>query len=213
MELPLFPLHLVLFPGRPQPLHIFETRYRQMLRDCLDSDQRFGVVAIRCGREAGGCAQTYDVGTISEIGSVEHLDDGRANLVARGVDRFRIREILTDRPYLRAVCDPLDDEPATAVDAKLAAAVRAALLPYLAELGAPLELLQRIPVEPAPLSWLAAAAVQVDVPEQQTLLEVGSCGGRLEQSLRILRREYGFMRYVGSVGSLRPVAPAGAQLN
>ena len=213
MELPLFPLHLVLFPGRPQPLHIFEPRYRELLEDCLETDQRFGIVAIRCGREGGGCAQTYDVGTISEITSVEQLTDGRANIVSRGVDRFRITKVLKDRSYLRAEVTMLDDQPPGDADARIAATVRAALIPYLAELGAPQELLDRIPEQPAPLSWLAAAAVQVDIPEQQQLLEVESCGARLAQSLRILRREQGFMKHVGSVGSLRPVAPAGAQLN
>lgn len=213
MELPLFPLHLVLFPGRPQPLHIFEQRYRELLVDCEQSDRRFGIVAIRCGAEAGGQARPYDVGTIAEISDVEHLPDGRANLVSRGVDRFRITELLHDRPYLRARVEQLDDQPSGPQDEQIAGAVRAALIPYLAELGAPEELLARIPTKPAPLSWLAAAAVQVDVPEQQQLLEVDSCGRRLEQSLRILRREHGFMRHVGSVGSLRPVAPAGAQLN
>ena len=213
MELPLFPLHLVLFPGRPQPLHIFEDRYQQMLADCMEAGARFGIVAIRCGAEAGGDAHTYGVGTIAEISDIDRLPDGRANVVSRGVDRFRIVELLHDRPYLRARVEQLDDQPPAPEDDQVAEAVRAALIPYLAELGAPEELLARIPSKPAPLSWLAAAAVQVDVPEQQQLLEVDSCRRRLEQSLRILRREHGFMRHVGSVGSLRPVAPAGAQLN
>ena len=213
MELPLFPLHLVLFPGRPQPLHIFEPRYRQLLSDCMESDARFGIVAIRSGQEVGDEAEIYDVGTVAEITKIERLADGRANIVSRGVSRFRVDALMPAAPYLKARVNPLLETPTCAADDERAGAVRAMLMPYLAGLGAPEELLERIPSDPEQLSWLAAAALQVDVPEQQQLLELDSCGERLDVALRILRRENQIMRHFGSVGSLRPVGPAGAQLN
>lgn len=213
MELPLFPLHLVLFPGRPQPLHIFEPRYRQLLSDCMEGDARFGIVAIRSGQEVGDSAEIYDVGTIAEITKVERLPDGRANIVGRGISRFRVDELMPASPYLKAHVNPLQEPPSRPGDVERAQTVRSLLLPYLASLGAPDELLERIPTAPEPLSWLAAAALQVDVPEQQQLLELDSCGGRLDVALGILRRENQIMRHFGSVGSLRPVGPAGPQLN
>lgn len=213
MELPLFPLHLVLFPGRPLPLHVFELRYRQMLADCLRADRRFGVVAIKAGSDVGRPADVFRVGTIAEIEHVERFDDGRARIATRGVQRFRIDAIVPGRPYLCGRVRPLEEAPAVAADTERAQLLRRVLLPYLAELGAPDELLRRIPSHPTELAWLAAAALQVEVPEQQRLLELDSCGQRLEATLEALRREAGLMRHFGTVGSLRPPGPAGADLN
>jgi len=213
MELPLFPLHLVLFPGRPLPLHLFELRYREMLADCLRADRRFGVVAIRGGSDVGRAADVFSVGTIAEIEDVARFDDGRARIVTRGVQRFSIDAIVPGHPYLCARVRPLEEAPAVAADTGRAEALRRVLLPYLAELGAPDELLRRIPSRPAELAWLAAAALQVEIPEQQRLLELDSCSQRLEATLEALRREAGLMRHFGTVGSLRPPGPAGADLN
>ncbi len=213
MELPLFPLHTVLFPGRPLPLHIFEQRYREMLRQCLDGSRRFGVVAIKSGAEAGGGAELFDVGTVAEIERVEQLEDGRANIVTRGVERFRIVDVLHDASYLRAKADPLPEPPPDTAAANRALTVREVLIPYLAALGAPLQMLERVPATPQALAWLAASTLQVEVPVQQQLLEVEDCGARLEHTLQILRREAGIVRHFGTVGSLRPAGPAGADLN
>lgn len=213
MELPLFPLHVVLFPGRPLPLHIFEPRYRQMLRDCMDDDRRFGVVAIRSGHEVGGGAKTFGVGTVARIDSVIELPDGRADIVTRGEQRFRVVERLPEAPYPRAQVEPLVDAAPCSQAVDLANRVRRLLVPYLASLGAPPELLVRVPEEPVSLSYLAAAAAQVEVPEQQRLLELGTCAERLEAALATLRRETGMMRRLGTTGSLRPAGPCGAELN
>ena len=213
MELPLFPLHVVLFPGRPLPLHVFEPRYRQLLADCLAGDRRFGVVAIRSGSEVGYAADVFSVGTIAEIAEVERFDDGRANIVTRGVQRFRVDAVVPGRPYPCARARPLEEAPAGPDDDHRAEALRRVLLPYLAELGAPNELLVRIPRRPSDLAWVAAAALQIEVPEQQRLLELDSCSQRLEAALAMLRREAGLMRHLGTVGSLRPAGPGGAELN
>lgn len=213
MELPLFPLHVVLFPGRPLPLHIFEDRYRVMLSDCLDSDRLFGVVAIRSGQEASGCAETFDVGTVARIENVKELTDGRCDIVTRGAQRFRIREFLNGTPYAAARVELLEDPPVADLDRRRAQRVRRLLIPYLSCLGAPDELLQCVPCEPEPLAYLAAAALQVDLPRQQQLLELGSTGERLDATFQLLRQETGLIRHLGSVASLRPPGPGGAQLN
>ncbi len=214
MELPLFPLHVVLFPGRQLPLHLFEMRYREMLTDCRGGQNRFGVVAIRAGRAEGGAkVDLFKVGTVAQIEHVAELPDGRFNIVTRGTQRFRVLQLLDGTPYLRAEVELLSDGPAGPEEAARARQLRELLLPYLASLGAPDELLERVPSEPNGLAYLAAAAVQVEVPEQQRLLELESTGRRLEATLRMLRREASLMRHFGTVGSLLPPGPGGADLN
>ncbi|MBF6600779.1 MAG: LON peptidase substrate-binding domain-containing protein [Dehalococcoidia bacterium] len=75
MDLRLFPLQTVLFPGMRLPLHIFEERYKIMVRECIDEDAPFGVVLIRSGAEVGGGAIPHDVGTTARIIQVEYLDE------------------------------------------------------------------------------------------------------------------------------------------
>lgn len=213
MELPLFPLHLVLFPGRPLPLHLFERRYRQLLTDCLAADRRFGVVAIRSGQEVGAAPDIFDVGTVAAVEHVDAHDDGRFDIVTRGVQRFRILAPLDGTPYLRAEVELLEDGAVGMDIAERAAELRDLLVPYLANLGAPEELLCRLPEGADQLAYLAAAAAQVAVPEQQRLLELDSTASRVAATLEILRRETGIMRHFGTVGSLRPPGPGGAELN
>lgn len=107
-RLPLFPLHLVLFPGEPLPLHIFEPRYREMLADCLDGDQRFGITAAT-PPTAGA------LGSVARIRAAQPLDDGRSNIVVMGERRFAIRAILPEeRAYLVGAVEEFDDQPGTA---------------------------------------------------------------------------------------------------
>lgn len=85
----LFPLNIVLFPGGPLPLRIFETRYVDMVRSCMRGDQRFGVALIRAGGEVGP-AETFDVGTMAKIIDFHQLSDGFLGLSCIGEQRFRI---------------------------------------------------------------------------------------------------------------------------
>jgi hypothetical protein len=111
MDLPLFPLHTVLCPGIALPLHIFEPRYRAMVRHCLQTDEPFGVVWIREGREVGsGELSVAAVGTVAQIREADRRVDGRYDLIAVGTGRFRIEEVFTDRaPYLVARAEPMAD--------------------------------------------------------------------------------------------------------
>jgi uncharacterized protein len=84
VELPLFPLQTVLYPGVPIPLHVFEDRYRQMFARVLDGERRFGVVAIVRGRDVDRDATYHPVGCVAEVREVRHHADGRLDLVARG---------------------------------------------------------------------------------------------------------------------------------
>ncbi len=97
--LPQFPLGLVLFPSMVLPLHVFEPRYRSMIRDVLDGDQRFGVVMIEKGMETGGGDQRSSFGTIARVLEAEEFPDGRWSVVTVGVERFRVETWLPDDPY------------------------------------------------------------------------------------------------------------------
>ena len=101
VELPLFPLDTVLFPGMPIQLHIFEPRYILMMNTCIEKGAPFGVVLIRKGAEAGGkLAEPCMVGCTASILHVQPLEAGRMNLIAIGQERFRIQSLHYDLPYL-----------------------------------------------------------------------------------------------------------------
>jgi len=112
MELPLFPLNTVLCPGIALPLHVFEDRYRAMIRQCLADQAPFGVVLIREGSEAGTGAISFSgVGTIAEIRDASPYDDGRFDLLVVGTRRFEIRRVLSGRrPYLVADVEMLEEQ-------------------------------------------------------------------------------------------------------
>lgn len=102
-RLPLFPLEVVLFPGTPLPLHIFEPRYRTMLADCLAADERFGLLPPA---RDGSPPLSGTVGCIARIRASHELPDGRSNIVVVGERRFLLRQALTaDSPYLIGLVD------------------------------------------------------------------------------------------------------------
>jgi Lon protease-like protein len=121
--LPMFPLGTVLFPYGLLPLHVFEPRYRMMMRECLRGDQEFGVVLIERGSEVGGGDVRFDIGTRARIVRATELDDGRYALTVVGVRRIRVAEWLPDDPYPRALVVDLDE---AALDASDDADARAA---------------------------------------------------------------------------------------
>jgi Lon protease-like protein len=197
-DLPLFPLGVVLFPGMALPLHIFEPRYREMIARCLDADRRFGVVLIKEGREVGDPATPFDVGTATEIASVERLPDGRINLVTVGTRRFRCVQHLQVTPYRVARVEWLDDEVGASGDvAALTGEVRTAVEEYLQALYALAEQPRRpieFPDEPAALSFQVGAMLQISADERQRLLEIDDTESRLRQELVYLRRETRLLR-------------------
>jgi Lon protease-like protein len=111
MQVPLFPLHTVLFPGVALPLHIFEERYRLMVARCLESETPFGVVLIRAGSEVGGGDLSIaGVGTFAAIREAERHPDGRYDLLTVGIGRFAIESVDTStEPYLVATVAPLPE--------------------------------------------------------------------------------------------------------
>jgi Lon protease-like protein len=132
--LPMFPLGSVLLPGGLLPLHVFEPRYRDMVRDCLraDGDPEFGQTLIMHGWETGGGDDRAMVGTVARMLQVDALDEDRYALIAVGTRRIRVNAWLPDDPYPVADVDdwPDDDPDPAGLDALVAAShtrVRAAL--------------------------------------------------------------------------------------
>ena len=182
-RLPLFPLPLVLFPGAPLPLHIFEPRYRIMLADCLEGDREFGI-AFRPDGVAERDLPTGHVGCVARVESTELLPDGRSNVIVRGTDRFALdRYLESTRPYHVAETSSYDDadEPPLTL-APGAARVRE----LFTRVGTAARTLQDdpdalplLPDDPTLLAFAVAALIDMDAPARQRLLTSRSPSGRL----------------------------------
>ncbi len=201
--LPLFPLGTVLFPGLVLPLHVFEERYRTLVAELLEQPEarrRFGVVAIREGREVGpdGVAALHEVGCTARVRRIEPHPDGRFDLVTVGGELFRLTGLRRSRPYLVGEVEWLPDELGPPDEAGLlAAAVRRALAGYaaaLGEAGGTSVQLPELPDDPLLLGHLVAATVQVDLAERQALLAQPDGCTRLARELSLLRRETELLR-------------------
>jgi Lon protease-like protein len=172
--LPIFPLELVLFPGTPLPLHIFEPRYQEMIGECLEQKTPFGVVrAVEKGLAEVGCAAD-----IVEV--TKKYDDGRLDILTEGRRRFEIRELDQDRSFLRAAVHYFDDAPGAAAPADIARA--AGLQKELMALAGAAEPADVETGHPQ-LSFQLAAAVPLDLDFKQTLLGMRSEPERLKAVL------------------------------
>jgi Lon protease-like protein len=168
--LPIFPLDLVLLPGSPLPLHIFEPRYKEMIAECLEQKKPFGVVRA----SSDGVAE---IGCTAEIVSVtKKYDDGRMDILTRGVERFEVIELNQDRSFLQARVSVVDDERQKPATDMVTQAVR--LYGEIAKLAG---------TEPSGpderagnLSFLLAGSLPVDLDFKQSLLSTLSEAKRLE---------------------------------
>ena len=189
--LPLFPLNTVLFPGAALPLQIFEDRYKQMLQDCMAADSRFGAVLIKEGVEVGDEAVPHTIGTVAEIVQVSDEQRGRFLISCVGRQRFHIKEVSRQLPYLSGSVELLAEEADQGVTPELTAAVREDVAAYLAlvsGLGGGWVRDIPVPTEPVSLSYLAAATLQVDTARKQALLEEPTASSRLRSALSLLNR-------------------------
>jgi len=212
--LPLFPLHTVLFPGISLPLHVFEDRYKRMVKRCLADDQALGVVLIRSGSEVGEPAIPFEVGTIARIVRIDNRSDGTINLGTVGQSRFRIRRIAENRPYAVADVEILEEEPPE-VSERLVSDVRGQFTEYvqtLRRLARRAESAVHLPEDLIALSYLVATNLQISRGEQQTLLE-DSATHRLRRESDVLRRELAILRRLGAITTRRLLAPSELSLN
>jgi Lon protease-like protein len=205
--LPLFPLgHTVLFPGVVLPLHVFEERYRELVRTLVElpegARRRFGVIAIRQGWEVGEDAVSalHDVGCAAELRRVSRYPDGRYDIVTVGTDRFRLRSVDREsRPYLVGSVEWLPAEPPAGPTglAGLADAVATLFGEYVDAAaglqGQPAEE-SELPDDPAQLAYAVAAAAVLTLEDRQALLAAETTRARLRAELRLLKRETTMVR-------------------
>ena len=189
--LPLFLLRSVLFPHMPMSLHVFEERYQEMMRDCLDAGSSFGVVAIREGREVGGDAVPRGVGTLARIVRIERLPDERMNLLITGASRFRVVRPVRGKAYAQAEVEYLQEE-SEGVPERFLTSLKSAFESYLRNLrrlARGYGDVPNLPTEPEALAYLVAATIETTVDSRQQLLEAMDAAERIELEMRILRRE------------------------
>jgi uncharacterized protein len=215
--LPVFPLGTVLFPGLVLPLHIFEERYRTLVRELVaatgDGPHEFGVVTLRRGLELLQPAdsdtaptpvtapQLYEVGCTAELRQVTELPDGRFDIVTVGRRRFKVVSIESGAsPYLTAEVEWLpDDAVGDDVADRLAARVLAAFRTYLSLLRPDSDVLDQVPDDPTVLSHLVAASAQLTTDERHLLLAAPDTATRLRTELKLLTREAGLLARVRAV--------------
>lgn len=189
----LFPLNTVLFPGATLHLHVFETRYKQMIAECLDEGEAFGVCLIREGSEAGDPdVDPHAIGTTAEIAEVIPLPFGRYYVSTVGKRRFRISDIVSREPYLLCEVEYLDDRerPDEARVEGLIDRVRSAFDEYknllVAYSGKSIAV--DLPSDPIEASYVVGGALQVADLVKQRLLETADTEQRLRVELEFLRR-------------------------
>ena len=235
MRLPLFPLHVVLFPHLPLPLHIFEERYRTMTRDLLSPrnryDGRFVVAMISDGQETGDQPRARSVGTICEVRRADQMSDGRFALLAVGVGRAALDEVDASGPYATVEATALPEVQGDQAEALLPSA-QAALDRYMEtvkeyvasaasvgresteiqDVAASLDqVLQpiKLPDDPLAASYAIGGVLQIELTRKQQLLEMPDAASRLRLEIELLAREARFLRD----GALPPVATSELRYN
>jgi uncharacterized protein len=183
----------------PIKLHIFEPRYKAMVKWCMENDLPFGVVLIEEGNEAfGPLAKPFEIGCIADIVEVETLDEGRVNLGAVGSGRFRIRSFHRKRPFLTAEVDEVLLENDNLEDVRQASTtLRPWVMKYLELLGSqsrePKQTYQ-LPGDPIVFGNLSASLLQIPLLEKQDLLGISTSFDLLTELRRIYRREIAIVR-------------------
>lgn len=191
IEIPLFPLNLVLFPGMVQPLHIFEQRYREMTRTCLDTNVPFGLTLAMPGSELGHEIPAH-TGTLARIANYQRLPDGRYNLIIVGVERFEIVELRHDKPYLSGLARLLPEPLGSGDIAGLTREAHSLLDDYLGLLLSVMEGGDKtiaVPNDTIELSYFIAVCLPCDDQVKQALLETPTAVERLTRERDLLRKE------------------------
>lgn len=191
-QLPLFPLPVVLFPGTPLPLHIFEPRYRQMLKDIQITNNLFGIPYFDASESDENRPETSVVGCVAELRDVQTLEDERSNIMSIGIIRFRLIDYVeTGDPYFVGEVSYFEDEEE---DSELldprARAVRELFMRVaraVRELSGERTEMPELPdITPEQLSFFIAAAVDFDIKLKYEMLKMRSTGERLKRLHELL---------------------------
>jgi Lon protease-like protein len=204
-ELGLFPLPIVLVPTERIPLHIFEPRYKELIDECIELGQEFGLVL------ATGDGAVHEIGTRARVAQVvEVLDDASLNIVVEGGERFRLLDLTSGRAFTTGIVEPVrdDDEPALAADAERA-------LEIFTELAEVSESDVEVPDPLSPLfDFELAARVDFAIEAKQELLSMTSPRARmtalvglLEVALEAIKLELTLRERAGRNGKVAPLDP------
>lgn len=186
----------MLFPGAVLPLNIFEERYRQLVRERRD----FGIVLIRHGSEvgAGRAEDLHEIGTVATLQRVEALPDGRFSVVARGLERFRLRSMEEGQPYMMGRVERIEDPQALARPRLVALLER-----YLSAHG--IEVTPQLTPDLGRRAvWLVGSVLQVEPSRRQELLETGDA----DLAEAMLVEELAKLGSIGRLGSFQPRPPS-----
>jgi Lon protease-like protein len=211
--MPIFPLNVVAFPGMTVPLHVFEERYRALVRHLLTlpgpSDRLFGIVAIREGYEVGNheARSMYRTGCVVQLTDVQEYDDGRFDIAVVGRHRMRVMSTDASGVYLRAEVEQLRDLPSSTArpdhdTAHEAARTLAAFEEYrtmVSKFRGDEVMAGRLPRDPELLSYALAATCSLTLRERQQLLESPTSLERLGLLRRMMRQEVRAMRAIPSL--------------
>lgn len=208
VELPLFPLPLVLFPGAILPLQIFEFRYRIMMHTLLHTDLRFGVIYT------DAVSGTTDVGCVGEVIKHERLVDDRFFLICKGQERFRVNNVVRTKPYLVAQVTWLEDRPSSASEDLDLDGLASEVETYMKDvirlsnrLGGKAEKevgdLRRN-LFPTPFSFFVGSTFEGAPREQQALLELEDTAARLKREKETLRNTLNYLTAASAVKDVFP---------
>jgi Lon protease-like protein len=204
-ELGLFPLPIVLVPTERIPLHIFEPRYKELIDECIELGQEFGLVL------ATGDGAVHEIGTRARVVQVvEVLDEGSMNIIVEGGERFRLLDLTSGRTFTTGIVEPVqdDDEPAVSADVERA-------LEVFSELAEVSESDVEVPDPLSPVfDFELAARVDFAVEAKQELLSMTSPRARmtaliglLEVALEAVRLELTLRERAGRNGKVAPLDP------
>uniref|UniRef100_A0A7N1A4V1 Lon N-terminal domain-containing protein n=1 Tax=Kalanchoe fedtschenkoi TaxID=63787 RepID=A0A7N1A4V1_KALFE len=212
VELPLFPLQLVLFPGAILPLQIFEFRYRMMMHTLLQTDLRFGVIY------ADAATGAAEVGCVGEVVKHEKLADDRFFLICKGQERFRVVNIVRTKPYLVAQVTWLEDKPSSdANSAEDLEALAAEVESYMKDVIRLSNRLNGKPEKPeatdlrrnmfpTPFSFFVGSTFEGAPREQQALLELEDTAARLKREKETLRNTLNYLTAASAVKDVFPTS-------
>lgn len=207
IEVPLFPLNAVVFPGMVTPLHIFEDRYRTLVRELLAIDDPamrvFGIISIREGYEVGdhGMQSAHRVGTLVQLTEVDSYDDGRYDIELTGRERLRVHAFDNSGPFLRGEVELIadDEEPDADDEAARARETFERYRQVLSALRGDAVLEGELPRDPVYLSYALASTCLLTLPQRQALLEAEDARERLGMLRREMTEELRAMQALPSL--------------
>lgn len=199
--IPIFPLPVVQFPNAITPLHIFEPRYRKMLKDVMERDKTFGIVYRPSAEEEdeirfeSELVPLGSVGCTVEVAVAQELPDGRSNILCVGGTRFRLLEYIEGEQYLQAEVDFFEDEPTFEDLSEEAERAKRAFNRLLAanrkikeDREAEDDEMPELPNDPQSLSFIVTAYLDIKSSEKQELLEMVDTGDRLREVTKVIEK-------------------------